>query len=192
MAADDARKAFLQLPPRQPPRLSGHNKVIGAGARRRANGSIEWLHKINGDPFTGKGKRAYREELGLIPTKEDEEDAQKSTEYIERLDFDVVVENPAGHGMPRAYLEGLSEIEFSATSNFSKDELVTTRWEVHGRHTGRLLGVPATNRDVSFSGMTILRFEEGPSEERAFVYRATDEWTYWDLPAVMEQIGATP
>lgn len=85
--------------------------------------------------------------------------------------------------MPRVYLEGLSDIDFRIVGALSHTNVVAARWNIQARHTAELFGVPPTNRAVDFSGMTTVRFEGNT---------ATEEWTYWDLPKMMEQIGATP
>jgi predicted ester cyclase len=94
--------------------------------------------------------------------------------------------------MPLTYLEGLSDIEFTATSQASKGKAVVTRWEVNGKHTGPLLGVAPTGKQVTITGMTMIKFDEEPHPEGAGrMSHALEEWTYWDLPALAEQIGAT-
>jgi hypothetical protein len=40
--------------------------------------------------------------------------------------------------------------------------------------------------------MTLLKFEDPIMTGDVRLLRATDEWTYWDLPSLLEQIGATP
>ena len=93
--------------------------------------------------------------------------------------------------MPLTYLEGLSEMEFTATSQVAKHLAVVTRWEVYGKHSGELLGVPPTGRQVTLTGMTWIQFDEqlnpdGPGRTS----RGLETWTYWDLPSLLEQIGA--
>jgi 1-aminocyclopropane-1-carboxylate deaminase/D-cysteine desulfhydrase-like pyridoxal-dependent ACC family enzyme len=190
MTADAARRALGELPPRQPKRLLAHN--LQGLSRNRFTGveTVKWLHSVHGDPITGKDRRQFKlEEAAEREAEAGEADGDVAEE---REDYTVVIEDPARHAMPLAYLDGLSETEFAATSQLAKDCMVVTRWEVHGTHSGELLGVQPTKREVTFAGMTVLAFkEELPAEDRHLL-TATDEWTYWDLPSLMEQIGATP
>ena len=82
--------------------------------------------------------------------------------------------------MSRAYLDGISDMDFKVEAS-SPRPTRGVRWEVHATHSGELLGVPPTGRELEFFGMTIIKFVDD---------QATEEWTYWDLPALMEQIGA--
>jgi predicted ester cyclase len=73
------------------------------------------------------------------------------------------------------------------------------RWEIHqvigegdtvvvyctlrGRHTGDLLGIPPTNREVAMDYVQILRFRDGKAVER---------WGVRDDMALMRQLGPLP
>jgi predicted ester cyclase len=73
------------------------------------------------------------------------------------------------------------------------------RWEIHqvigegdtvvvyctlrGRHTGDLLGIPPTNREVAMDYVQILRFRDGKAVER---------WGVRDDMALMRQLGSLP
>ena len=205
LQADEARLALKDLPVRANRRLGTYRMLISVGDRKRARETTIWLHKINGDEAKGKEKREYRKEFGYaqeagekgefgdaqdpteIATGEQGEDAKESAEKLEvKVSFDDVVHR----GMPLAYLDGLSDVAISARGQTTKDRTVVTRWEVHGRHTGELLGVPPTGRDVTTSGMTVVKFDEVADEDGQRVSRALEAWTYWDVPTVAEQIGA--
>jgi predicted ester cyclase len=197
VSGESIRKAQNQVPMRAPPRLRSHMLVKGFENRRRSTESMVWLHKVNGDPVMGKDKKEMKRELGLVKGDSDDDlDEETRTRArgaaLPAFNLAVEVEDPVQRAMPRAFLTGLSEIEFIATSQASNDGIVAARWEVHGKHTGDLLGVAPTGKAVSFSGITVIDFNEFPGEDGKRILRATDDWTYWDLPALMEQIGATP
>jgi hypothetical protein len=189
LQADEARKALTRLPAKLPRRLFGYNQLKGFTERTRARETLRWLHALNGDPIIGKTKREFRAELGY-DVEQDEGLARMKVDKKE-LDIDVVIEDFARHGMEMFYLEGLSDTEFTASSQLSKDARVVTRWEVTGLHAGTILGMPPTRRSLTITGMTMMTFSEERKPEGGRVMRATDEWTYWDLPGLMEQIGAT-
>ena len=53
----------------------------------------------------------------------------------------------------------------------------------HGRHTGELMGIPPTNREVAYDYVHILRFREGV---------AVEHWAVRDDMTLMRQLGALP
>lgn len=151
--------------------------------------TTDWLHAANGDPRLGRSKLDVRKELF-----KDEEGADRGQLGIKTEDVvEVTISEPPSTGMPRTYLQGLSDIELTISHQITHPPEVATRWEVNGRHTGTLLGRPATGDDVTVTGVTVVKFAETPEDDgRKIVYTAIEEWTCWDLPAVLEQIGANP
>ena len=188
--ADEARKLLSTLPARQPKRLVGFNKLVNYHERTKAREVTNWLHDLNGHSLTGQLKKEAREELGY---KDADAEAIGSDRFLgrEELEIDVEIEDPTRHGMELTYLDGLSDIEFTGTSQMQKRESVITRWEVIGKHTETMLGIAPTRRQVTITGMTMLKFAEEPRPGGGRVARATDEWTYWDLPSLMQQLGAS-
>jgi predicted ester cyclase len=208
--ANEAKNVMSQLSMRLPKRLVIFNTLRAFGDRARLRKATIWLHELHGDPITGKTKREYREELGFGKQEElgDEgaglsEDAAagvggdgagvvEEPKKNPELEIDVTIENLNHRGMPLTYLEALSDVQFSASTQTVKLNVVVIRWEVEGTHSGRFLGVPPTGRRVSLTGITWIAFEDTRNPDRSSNVWATDEWTYWDLPSVMEQIGASP
>jgi hypothetical protein len=201
LQADEARKALSDLPGRLPKRLRKYMAVRMFGERALLRESRIWLHAVNGDPITGKDKRTVRKEL-FGRSGEEEEDpvdaespesqAQAADADAKELEVDVTFEDPQRHGMPLTYLDGLSDIELSATSDMVKDNVVVLRWDVRGTHSRELLGVAPTQKAVTVVGITSIKFDEKPRAEGGREMWATDEWTFWDLPSLMQQIGAMP
>ena len=54
---------------------------------------------------------------------------------------------------------------------------------ITGTHAGKYLGIPATGRGVSFTGITILRFVDG---------RCIERWSQADSVGLLQQLGALP
>jgi predicted ester cyclase len=54
---------------------------------------------------------------------------------------------------------------------------------LHGRHTGDLMGIPPTHREVAMDYVQILRFKDGKAVER---------WGVRDDMALMRQLGVLP
>jgi hypothetical protein len=198
--ADDARRVVQDLPIRLPKRLSmrlsqsaGEDKLLGRQ-------TTTWLHDVHGDPITGRAKKEVRAELF-----KEEEDADAEAEAsagmssmpmmeagkidIDKMRVHIVIEDPVSRAMPRTYLDGLSEVEFSVTSQTARHCLVTLRWEIHGAHTGPLLGYPGTQRNLTVTGITMVRFDKTPLPDGTPGFTAKEELTYWDLPSLLDQLG---
>jgi steroid delta-isomerase-like uncharacterized protein len=58
---------------------------------------------------------------------------------------------------------------------------VATRWTFHGTQTGETMGVPATNRRVTITGMDFYHVVEG---------KIVEEWIEFDALGMMRQMGA--
>jgi predicted ester cyclase len=53
----------------------------------------------------------------------------------------------------------------------------------HGRHTGELMGIPPTNREVAYDYVHILKFRDG---------KAVEHWGVRDDLTLMRQLGVLP
>jgi steroid delta-isomerase-like uncharacterized protein len=60
---------------------------------------------------------------------------------------------------------------------------VAWRWTFQGTHTGPLMGIPATGKAITLSGITIDRVAEGKIVER---------WNEADFMGLMQQLGVVP
>ncbi|OGO51586.1 MAG: hypothetical protein A2Z32_13365, partial [Chloroflexi bacterium RBG_16_69_14] len=56
---------------------------------------------------------------------------------------------------------GVPDLTITIDSSVLDGDLVSTRWTGSGTHTGELMGVPATGRQVSVSGIDICRVSDG-------------------------------
>ncbi|MDT4913709.1 MAG: hypothetical protein QOC66_2837, partial [Pseudonocardiales bacterium] len=65
----------------------------------------------------------------------------------------------------------------------AEDDVVVTWLTAGGRHTGELLGVPATGRDVTMHGVSIFKIRDG---------RIVSRWGVSDLLSMFVQLGAVP
>jgi predicted ester cyclase len=61
-----------------------------------------------------------------------------------------------------------------------EDDLVTVHATHHGRHTGDLMGIPPTGREVAYEYIHILRFRDG---------KAVEHWGVHDSMTLMRQLG---
>jgi steroid delta-isomerase-like uncharacterized protein len=60
---------------------------------------------------------------------------------------------------------------------------VAVAWTVTGTHKGELMGIPATNKKIFVSGITIAHFANG---------KIMDSYISWDTLGLLQQIGAFP
>ena len=58
-----------------------------------------------------------------------------------------------------------------------------TRWTATGTHDGDALGVPASGKTTTVTGIGIDRFEDG---------KIVEVWGNWDTLGMLQQIGAIP
>jgi predicted ester cyclase len=104
-----------------------------------------------------------------------------------------VIDHGARPGEPGG-IEGVKRTMLWLASVFSDQ-----RWEIHqvigdgdmvavhathhGRHTGELMGIPPTNREVAYDYVHILRFRDG---------KAIEHWSVRDDMTLMRQLGVMP
>lgn len=94
----------------------------------------------------------------------------------------VIVDNP-----PKTFKEALIQsqkalAEFKRTIDdifFSGDKVVV-RWTTSAIHTGDFMGIPATNKRIIFTGISIYELQD---------WKITDEWYVWDRLGLYQQLG---
>ncbi|MCO5734308.1 ester cyclase [Rhizobium sp. SSA_523] len=74
----------------------------------------------------------------------------------------------------------LSGLTVNIHDQIAEGDKVTTRKTITGTHTGSLLGIPATGREVSISVIDIVRVEEG---------RYAEHWGLNTLPTVLAELS---
>jgi predicted ester cyclase len=81
------------------------------------------------------------------------------------------------------YLSAFEGAQITVSKMIAEGDLVASRWEGRGKHTGEIMGIAPTGRDVVVSGQTLSRLEGG---------KIVEEWTNWDTLGMLQQIGAVP
>lgn len=113
--------------------------------------------------------------------------------YDEILSPDYVLHDPTLPEPVRG-IEGAKEFAGQYVSAFSgmsvkteeilaEGDRVAARWTARGTHTGALGDIPPSGRDVTVSGSTFYRIENG---------KIAEDWTIYDSLGLMQQIGAVP
>jgi predicted ester cyclase len=65
----------------------------------------------------------------------------------------------------------------------AEDDLVVSQISGQGVHTGELLGIPATNKEVETDGIAIHRIRDG---------KIVAYWSVTDIARGLQQVGALP
>ena len=76
---------------------------------------------------------------------------------------------------------------------FSYPDKALTRWTVHAQNDREFLGMPPTNREVHFTGVTVSYFShigQGVAGAGTGLPEVTQEFHYWDMVALLQQIQA--
>lgn len=81
------------------------------------------------------------------------------------------------------YLTGFSDITFTIVDAFGQGDKIAKHWKFTGKHTGEFFGIPATGKDVTVEGVTLVVMKNGKiSQERDFL----------DNLEFMQQLGVIP
>lgn len=81
------------------------------------------------------------------------------------------------------YRTAFPDVQLSIDDEIAEGDRVVTRWTARGTHQAELLGIPATGKQATVTGMTIDRIVEG---------RIVESWTNWDTLGLLQQLGALP
>ena len=94
-----------------------------------------------------------------------------------------VADGPAGFKpFFAAYRESFPDINIQVESMVEEGDLVAAHWRGTGTHRGGSLGIPATNRAVTFEGMVFIRFENG---------QFVEGWNIFTQLQMLQQLGVT-
>lgn len=78
---------------------------------------------------------------------------------------------------------GFPNIHLTINDAIYAGDKVVHRWTLTGTHNQEFMGIPATGKSVEFTGVTIVRMEEGKLAER---------WSNIDMLRLLQQLGAVP
>ena len=118
---------------------------------------------------------------------------QGSSEAIDRLFAvegvahglaDVAGHNPVGPAgfkpFHKQFREAFPDVHIEVVDTICEGNKIAARCIVTGTHLGETLGFNATGRRVEFTGMTILRIEDG---------KIAEAWNNFDLAGMNRQIS---
>jgi len=78
------------------------------------------------------------------------------------------------------FLTGFPDLKFTVDETVSEKDRMVVAWTMTGTHRGEFLGIPPTNRKISFSGISIHQIAEG---------KILESTAQWDVLALMQQLG---
>ncbi len=91
---------------------------------------------------------------------------------------------PAGmKELIRAYILAFGDALWDVNEVIEAGDKVVTRWTGRGTHTGDLMAIRATRKQVSIDGIWIHRFADG---------KIVESWNAWDMLGLLQQMGAVP
>jgi len=93
-------------------------------------------------------------------------------------------EGPEGYGqLVKVFRTAFPDVRVTIEDMIAEGDRVATRQTYRGTHKGDLMGNPATDRPVTFTGMCLYRITDG---------KIAAEWIEYDALGMMQQIGAVP
>lgn len=107
----------------------------------------------------------------------------------EVLAYDLVAQVPGGHDPQNRemHLQGISmfntafsDRHFTVEELIAEGNLVATRTTLQGIHSGNFHGQPPTGKQITATGLTIERVEDGKIVER---------WFSFDVTRVLQELG---
>ena len=81
------------------------------------------------------------------------------------------------------YRAAFPDLRLTVELQVAEGEFVTTRWTGRGTHQGDLMGMAATGKQATVTGITIDQIADG---------RIVESWTNWDTLGLMQQLGVVP
>jgi predicted ester cyclase len=85
--------------------------------------------------------------------------------------------------MYRGFFAATSDLRLTIDEAFGHEDRLCARYTVTGRHTGELMGLPATGKPISIIGITIMHFDGG---------RVVERWDVDDSTEVLSRLRAEP
>jgi steroid delta-isomerase-like uncharacterized protein len=77
------------------------------------------------------------------------------------------VRGPDGYrALAKEFRSAFSDLDMEIDEMFGEDDKLATRYTTRATHTGEIMGIEATNRDIEITGIIVDRLEDGKIKER--------------------------
>ena len=107
-----------------------------------------------------------------------------SADYVGHDPAQPDMHGPAGvKTFITTYLSAFPDGSITIDGQLAEGDLVATRWTGRGTHNGELMGIPPSGKEVTVSGITISRLQDG---------KVVEEWQNWDTLGMLQQLGVVP
>jgi steroid delta-isomerase-like uncharacterized protein len=83
----------------------------------------------------------------------------------------------------RVVRAGFPDFRLTEEDTIAEGDKVVNRWSFRGTHGGEFMGIPATNKEVTTSGIDIFRIADG---------RIVEVWQSTDQLGLLQQLGVIP
>ena len=83
----------------------------------------------------------------------------------------------------KMYLTAFPDTKMTIELQIAEGDKVVTRWQAQGTHKGELMGIPATGKQATVTGIVIDRIAGG---------RIVESWGEFDQMGMMQQLGVVP
>jgi steroid delta-isomerase-like uncharacterized protein len=81
------------------------------------------------------------------------------------------------------YRAAFPDLHTNIDRQIAEGDKVVTQWTATGTNKGSLMGMPATNKSMTITGITIERFANS---------KIVETWNTYDQLGLMQQLGAIP
>jgi steroid delta-isomerase-like uncharacterized protein len=81
------------------------------------------------------------------------------------------------------YRNAFPDVHFTIDEQIAEGDKVVTRWTAHGTHQGELVGIPATSKSTTVTGINLDRIANG---------KIAESWGIFDEFGMMQQLGVIP
>ena len=81
------------------------------------------------------------------------------------------------------YLDAFPDLHFTIEDLVTEDDKVAARLTARGTHQGELLGIPATQRQITVPMIETYRLADG---------KIAEQWVVMDVLGMLQQLGAIP
>ena len=78
---------------------------------------------------------------------------------------------------------GYPDFKLEVNEMIAEGDCLAAHWTVTGTHKGEFLGIPATGKRITISGVTFNRIEN---------HKIVEEHAYFDRLTMLEQLGVSP
>lgn len=83
----------------------------------------------------------------------------------------------------RTYRSAFPDIRVTIEDQIAEGDKVVSRWTGRGTQQGELMGMPASGKQATVSGISIDRIEGG---------KIIESWNNWDTLGMLQQLGVVP